>query len=157
VFAERIRIVVDGELAAEHPRLFRRSGASLDPLHYLGALKHKHRAVERAEVFNNERFPEPLRDLLRRLVQRDRDTAGRQFMRVISLLEDHRLADVLAAVERAADLGVDDPAAIALLLDQRSPSTVSPLTSEVLPSEARIEPPQAHLNGYILAELKEVA
>jgi transposase len=157
VFAERIRIVVDGELAAEHPRLFGRGGASLDPLHYLRALKHKHRAVERAEVFNNERFPEPLRDLLRRLVERERDTAGKQFMRVISLLEDHRLADVLAAVERAADLGVDDPAAIALLLDQRSPSTVAPLTSQVLPSQARIEPPQAHLNGYVVAELKEVA
>lgn len=157
VFAERIRIVVDGELAAEHPRLFGRSGASLDPLHYLGALKHKHRAVERAEIFNNERFPQPLRELLRRLVQRERDTAGRQFMRVISLLEDHRLADVVAAVERAADLGVDDPAAIALLLDQRSPSTPASLSTEVLPRNARIEPPQVHLNGYVLAELKEVA
>jgi hypothetical protein len=157
VFAERVRIVVDGELAAEHPRLFGRRGAALDPLHYLGALKFKHRAVERAEVFNNERFPKQLRTLLARLVDRDRDTAGKQFMRVVALLEGHRLAELLVAVERAIELGVDDPAAIALLLDQRASATSVPLTSDVLPSEARIDPPRARLDGYVVADLKEVA
>jgi len=76
LFADRSRIVVGGELAAEHPRLFERNGAMLDPPHYIAALAYKHRAVERAEVFNNARFPEALRDLLRRLVQRNRDAAG---------------------------------------------------------------------------------
>ena len=32
-----------------------------------------------------------LRELLRRLVERDRDTAGKMFMRVIALLDKHRL------------------------------------------------------------------
>lgn len=157
VFAERIRIIVDNELASEHPRLFGRNGASLDPLHYLRALKYKHRAVERAEVFNNDRCPAPLRDLLRRLVDRDRDTAGKMFMRVIALLGDHRPADVLAAVKRAATLGVDDPSAIALLLEQQPPLTRAPLSTEDLPNAARIDPPQARLDGYVVAELKEVA
>ena len=157
VFATRIRIIVDDELASEHNRLFGRNGASLDPLHYIDALKHKHRAVERAEVFNNERFPKPLRAFLRRLVERDRDTAGKQFMRVIELLAQHRLGDLVAAVEQAAGIGVNDPAAIALLLNQRSSSIPAPLTLDDLPAQARIEPPQARLDGYIVAELKEVA
>lgn len=157
LFADHIRIVVDGEPAAEHPRLFERNGAVLDPMHYLDALKYKHRAVERAEVFNNARFPETLRELLQRLVQRDRDTAGKQFVRVIALLEHHRLADVVSAVGRAAELGVCDPAAIALLLDQRAPTSSMPLSGEMLPDAAKIAAPQARMDGYVVAELKEVA
>ena len=157
LFADRVRVVVDGDLAAQWPRLFGRNDAALDPLHYLDALKHKHRAVERAAVFNNGRFPEPLRVLLKRLVRRDRDTAGKQFMRVVELLARHRLADVVAAVELAAEQGVDDPAAIALLLDQRSPAAPQPLTLDLLPEAAQIPAPQARLDGYSVAQLKEVA
>ena len=156
-FATRIRVVIDSELVAEHARLFGKNGASLDPLHYLDALAFKHRAVARAEVFNNENFPEPLRELLRRLVERDRDTAGKQFMRVMELLKQHSLRDLVAAVEQAASIGVDDPAAIALLLHQQPASPVPPLALEDLPAEARIAPPQARLDGYVIAELKEVA
>ena len=157
LFADSVRIIVDDELVAEHPRLFGRNEAMLDPLHYLEALKRKHRAVERAEVFNNARVPEELRDLLRRLVRRDRDTAGKQFLRVIELIENHRLADVVAAVQRAAEHDVDDPAAIALLLDQRPIATPPPLKPDELPTAAQIEPPQANLGSYVVAELKEVA
>ena len=156
-FATHIRVIVDGELVAEHPRLFGRSGASLDPLHYLNALKYKHRAVARAEVFNNERFPQPLRALLQRLIERDRDTAGKQFMRVIELLQDHAPSELIAAVEQAAENGVDDPAAIALLLHQRPSSVPAQLAMDGLPTDAQIAPPQVRLDGYVLAELKEVA
>jgi transposase len=157
LFADRVRIIVDGELAAESPRLFGRNEAALDPLHYLEALKYKHRAVERAEVFNNPRVPEALRALLRRLVQRDRDTAGRQFLRVIELLKDYRLAEVVVAVNRAAELAVDDPAAIALLLTQRSLSTPASLNADALPIAARVAAPQVRLDGYIVADLTEIA
>ncbi len=157
LFADHVRIIVDGELAAQHPRLFERHGAMLDPLHYLDALKHKHRAVERAEVFNNARFPNALRELLQQLVRRDRDTAGKQFVRVIELLEHHRLVDVVTAVERVTELGLLDPAAIALLLEQRKPSSSTPLTAEMLPDAAKIAAPEVRLDSYVIAELKEVA
>jgi transposase len=156
LFSDQVRIIVDGELAAEYPRAFGRNGAMLDPLHYFEALKYKHRAVERAEIFNNARVPEPLRALLRRLVRRDRDTAGRQFLRVIELLKEYPLAEVVAAVDRAAKLAVDDPAAIALLLTQRSSSTPGSLSVNDLPLSAQIAAPQARLDGYIVAELVEV-
>jgi|HubBroStandDraft_1064217.scaffolds.fasta_scaffold34280_2 transposase len=157
LFADRLRIIVDDELAAEKPRLFGRNGASLDPLHYLDALWHKHRAVERAEVFNNAQVPQALRDLLQRLVRRDRDTAGKQFLRVVELLKVHRMSDVVAAIERAKEHDVDDPAAIGLLLVQRSPEVPAPLALDALPASAQIEAPKVRLDGYIVAELKEVA
>jgi hypothetical protein len=116
-------------------------------MHFLDALKHKHRAVERAEVFSNARFPQPLRQLLKRFVRRDRDTAGKQFMRVMELLETHRLSDIVKAVVSAAELGVDDPAAIALLLIQTTPTASTPLATESLPDAAKITPPQPRLDA----------
>jgi len=49
IFADTVRIVVEHECIAKHPRLFGRNDAMLDPMHVLEVLKHKHRAVERAE------------------------------------------------------------------------------------------------------------
>jgi transposase len=157
IFADIVRIVVDGELAAEHPRLFGRHDAMLDPMHIIEALKKKHRAVERAEVFNNERFPQALRDYLRRLVHRDRDTAGKQFMRVMELLGAHRISAIVSAVVCAAELGVDDPAAIELLLVQNASTTVIALDIETLPDVAKISAPRPRLDGYAIADLKENA
>jgi transposase len=157
IFADVLRIVVDGELVAKHSRLFGRNEASLDPMHILEALKKKHRAVERAEVFNNERFPQELRDYLKRLVKRDRDTAGKQFLRVMELLITHRISAIVKAVTTAAQLGVDDPAAIELLVRQDSSTTVPPLSTDALPDAAKILVTQPRLDGYAIASLKETA
>jgi hypothetical protein len=157
IFADSVRIVVDGELAAEHPRLFGRHDAMLDPMHIIEALKKKHRAVERAEVFSNERFPQALRDYLKRLVQRDRDTAGKQFLRIMELLKAHRMSAIVSAVTCAAQLGVDDPAAIELLLNQNASTAIAALSVETLPDAAKVSAPQPRLDGYAIADLKENA
>jgi hypothetical protein len=126
-------------------------------MHILEALKKKHRAVERAEVFNNERFPQELRDYLKRLVKRDRDTAGKQFLRVMELLITHRISAIVKAVTTAAQLGVDDPAAIELLVRQNSTTTVPALSTDTLPDAAKILVTQPRLDGYAIAGLKETA
>ena len=157
IFADVVQAVVDGELVAKHSRLFGRHDASLDPMHILEALKRKHRAVERAEVFNNDRFPQELRDYLKRLVKRDRDTAGKQFLRVMELLIAHRLSAIVRAVTTAAQLNVDDPAAIELLVSQDSSMTVPALSADALPVAAKIAITQPRLDGYAIAGLKETA
>ena len=157
IFADTIRVVIDSDVAAQHSRVFGRDEASLDPMHIIEPLKFKHRAVERAEVFNNDRFPLPLRYYLQRLVARDRDTAGKQFLRVMTLLHEYRLIDVVAAVVEAHERGVDDPAAIELLLRQRVRTDVATLNVAELPSDAQISVIPATLNGYAIADLKETA
>jgi hypothetical protein len=157
IFADTIRVVIDSDVAAQHSRLFGRDEASLDPMHIIEPLKLKHRAVERAEVFNNDRFPLPLRDYLQRLVARDRDTAGKQFLRVMTLLHEYRLIDIVAAVVEAHERGVDDPAAIELLLRQRVRTDVATLNAAELPSQAQISVIPATLIGYAIADLKETA
>jgi hypothetical protein len=126
-------------------------------MHIIEPIKLKHRAVERAEVFNNDRFPLPLRDYLKRLVVRDRDTAGKQFLLVMTLLHEYHLTDIVAAVVEAHERGVDDPAAIGLLLRRRVRPEVAPLSTAELPTGAQISVIPATLEGYAIADLKETA
>lgn len=95
--------------------------------------------------------------MLRRLIVRDRETAGKKFVTVVALNEHHSLREIAKAVALAHNLGVDDPAAIALLLRQNVSSSSIPLDAAELPEAANIEPPQVKLDAYDIAALKEIA
>ena len=118
VYSDHITISVGDEEIARHARSFYRHDAVLEPLHYFDLLELKHRAVERAEVFTTDRFPDELKRLLRVYVDEDRDLAGKQFMRVIHLLNFYEVSDIVRAASAACHRGTSDPAAIELLLQQ---------------------------------------
>ncbi len=98
IFHDRIRVVVDGVLIAEPERVFGKHEAILDPLHFVDLLTFKHRAVVRAEVFRHRRFHHSLQSLLNGYVENDPASAGKRFMRVVTLLEDHPMHDLVNAV-----------------------------------------------------------
>jgi hypothetical protein len=85
---------------------------------------------------------------------------GKQFIRVMELLGAHRISAIVSAVVCAAELGVDDPAAIELLLvqnAQNASTTVVAMDIETLPDVAKISAPRPRLDGYAIADLKENA
>jgi hypothetical protein len=75
----------------------------------------------------------------------------------MELLITHRISAIVKAVTTAAQLGVDDPAAIELLVRQNSTTTVPALSSDALPDAAKILVTQPRLDGYAIAGLKETA
>jgi transposase len=155
IFHDRVRIVVDTIPMAEHRRLFGRDQAALDPVHFIDLLTFKHRAVVQAEVFRQRSFSFTLRKLLDGYVENDPMTAGKRFMRVMVLLENHSMNDLENAVAATLQRGTDDPAAIALSLRQgRLPYHAAP--------PLRLEPgtrgsvrPAANLASYSINALKE--
>lgn len=157
IYHDRIRIVVDTILVAEHERTFGKHEAILDPVHFVDLLSFKHRAVARAEVFRNHRFHHSLRSLLNRYVDNDPASAGKRFMRVVVLLERYSMPEIVRAVEAAAQRGTDDPAAIALILQQHQHpyQAVEPL--RLAPGTRGTLRPTPHLNSYDLNVLKEHA
>ena len=157
IFHDRIRVVVDGVLIAEPERVFGKNEAILDPLHFVDLLTFKHRAVVRAEVFRHRRFHHSLQSLLNGYVENDPASAGKRFMRVVALLEDHPMHDLVNAVVAAAQRGTDDPAAIALLLRQeaRPYQVVEPL--RMTPGTRGGVRPVVSLDSYDITSLKESA
>lgn len=129
VYDRRLRIVVDDEAAAEHPRLNDRHQNLLDPRHYVDLLSHKHRAADTALVFSGDRLPKSFTDLRRQYVLSDSTRGTRAWMDVVALLKEAPVDVVDYAICKAIELGTDDPAAIALLVRQHATSAKLPLVN----------------------------
>jgi hypothetical protein len=156
LYEDRLRIVVDDAVVAEHRRAFGSGQYVLDPRHYVELLAHKHRAAATAAVLGDGRIPQTLRDLFERYRQVDPSSASKQWTQVLVLLAEAPAEEVVQAVTRALALGTDDPAAIALLLRQRNdPPKTTGLNPRLLPLPARVPAPVVDLSAYATAKLME--
>ncbi len=103
-YVHRIVIVCGCEVIAEHQRSYEREATIYDPLHYLGLLEHKSRALDQAAPLAGWQLPECFAHLRRLLEARLRKHAAREYIQVLRLLETFPLAEVTAAVEQALAL-----------------------------------------------------
>ncbi len=126
VYDQRLRIVVDETAAAEHPRLTGRHQNLLDPRHFVDLLSSKHRAADTALVFSGNRLPKSFSDLRRCYVLRDSSRGTRAWMDVVGLLKEVPIEVVDEAIRKAIERGTDDPAAIALIVQQYAATTIVP-------------------------------
>lgn len=153
-----LRIIVDDKAVAEHQRSTGRDQFHLDPRHSLDLLAHKHRASLNAAVVSNGRLPEPFLTLRDRYLSRSEGSATKAWTSVLLLLKDHSVDDVEAAVVQAMARGTDDPAAVALLVRQRSrPTNDTQLSLNNVPSNVRNISNHVDLGAYSNAELVEQA
>jgi hypothetical protein len=76
-------------------------------------------------------------------------------MRVIALLEHHSMQDLLRAVETATQRGTNDPAAIALILQQETHPYHAAEPLHVAPGIRGCSRPVANLDSYDIKDLKE--
>lgn len=155
VFENRLRIVVDDQLVAEHQRCTGKHQTMLDVRHAVELLAFKHRSIERAEIIAQSRLPAPLLALRDRLLAEDRARAGRAFVAVLRLLLTYSSEVVAECVSQALICGTLDPAAIALLVRQRT--TPLPPAAPILALRAPdgMQRPVVDLKRYDLATLAE--
>ena len=109
----------EGELIAEHPRLWQRYQESLNPLHYLNTLQKKPGALDHGRPFNNGmEWPKCFQTLRQRLeseAELQAQASGKrgggkhqgtkQYIRVLKLLLEFSMRDVCRAIEKALRLG----------------------------------------------------
>lgn len=158
VYEQRLHIVVDTEVVAEHQRGAGKGDRFLDPRHYVELLAHKHRAAESALVLSDGRIPNVLRDLFNRYCQSDPRTATKRWTQVLSPLGDVPVTELAQVVTHALARGTDDPDAIALMVVQkRAPAPSLAIRTSALPSAARYEAPVVNLAAYATALLIESA
>ena len=101
LYPERVVIVADQAVVADHPRLLDRDRVSYDWQHYVPLVERKPGALRNGAPFLD--VPEPLQRLSRALLRRE--GGDRVLAKVLSAVPTHGLETVLVAVELVLESG----------------------------------------------------
>ena len=126
--AERIVVLFDSEVVADHPRHFRRDQTIYDPWHYLPVLVKKPGALRNGAPFKDWDLPPGLAKVRARLkLHADGD---RQFVKVLGAVLDHGLDAVEAACAEALEAGIaSGDVILTILARQRQPAAPASITT----------------------------
>ena len=113
---EKVRLVVQDRVVAEHLRDWDKENVHYNPVHYLALLERKPGALDFGKPFDDWDLPEGLGVLRRRLEGELGSDGRREFIKVLRLLESCELRELTKAVDRALAIGALTVEAIQLLL-----------------------------------------
>ena len=118
-YTDRVALCRQGDVVAEHTRLWGKEGVSFEPRHYLRLLQRKPGALDHARPLEGWVLPDCF-GILRRRLEAESDGEGvREYIRVLRLLEGHPMADVRRAVEKGLRIDALTRDAIAQWLHPR--------------------------------------
>jgi hypothetical protein len=126
--AERIVVLFNDEVVADHPREFRRDQIIYDPWHYLPILVRKPGALRNGAPFKDWDLPAGLAEVRAKL--KSHAEADRQFIKVLAAVLDHGLAAVEIACAEALAAGVaSGDVILTVLARQRQPAAPPSITT----------------------------
>jgi len=126
--AERIRVLFNDAVVADHPRHFRRDQIIYDPWHYLPVLVRKPGALRNGAPFKDWDLPAALAEVRAKL-KRHAD-GDRQFVKVLGAVLDHGLDAVEAACAEALEAGIaSGDVILSVLARQRQPAAPPSITT----------------------------
>jgi len=98
-YADRVVVVNDGVVIAEHQRLFGRHQTSYDPWHYIAVLERKPGALRNGAPFKDWELPAPLAGMREALEKRP--DGNRQFVGILGTIATYGLDVVASACSEA--------------------------------------------------------
>ena len=126
--AERIVVLFNDEIVADHPRQFRRDQIIYDPWHYLPVLVKKPGALRNGAPFKDWDLPPALAQV--RVKLRSHADGDRQFVKVLGAVLDYSLAAVEAACAEALEAGIaSGDVILTVLARQRQPAAPPSITT----------------------------
>ena len=126
--AERIVVLLDDIVVADHVRSFKRDQIVYDPWHYLPVLVRKPGALRNGAPFKDWELPPALAQVRQRL--KHHPDSDRQFVKVLGGVLDHGLAAVEAACTEALEAGIaNGDVILTVLARQRQPPPVPSITT----------------------------
>jgi hypothetical protein len=127
-YAERIVVIFNNEVVADHPRNFRRDKIIYDPWHYLPVLVRKPGALRNGAPFKDWDLPPALAQVRAKL--KAHPDSDRQFVKVLGAVLDHGLPAVEAACEEALKAGIaSGDVILTVLARQRQPEPAPSITT----------------------------
>jgi transposase len=115
--AERVVVLLDGEMVANHQRSFKHEQTIYDPWHYLSVLVKKPGALRNGAPFKDWDLPPALAQVRAKL--KGHADGDRQFVKVLGAVLDHGLAAVEAACAEALEAGIASGDVILTVLARR--------------------------------------
>ncbi len=104
IYAERIVVLYDGEVVADHMRSFKRDHVVYDPWHYLPVLLRKPGALRNGAPFKDWDLPPAFAQVRAKL--KHHADGDRQFVNVLACVPEHGMETVEAACREALDAGI---------------------------------------------------
>jgi len=98
-YADKLVLISEHHLVAEHPRRFTRDQSYFEPWHYLPVLKHKPGALRNGAPFKDWALPRAMQRLRCRYLKRP--GGDREFVELLLLVQQHDLETVNTACELA--------------------------------------------------------
>ena len=136
--AERIVVLLDDQVVADHVRQFRRNLVIYDPWHYLPVLARKPGALRNGAPFKDWALPPALAQVRAKLKQHA--DGDQQFVKVLSAVLDHGLSAVEAACAEALDAGIASGDVILTVLARRQQPEKPPSITTPDALRLKIEP-----------------
>ena len=145
---DRVKIIADSHLIAEHVRDWESENVHYDPVHYLALLERKPNSLDFGKPFEQWDLPAGFGVLRRRLESEGGGEGRREFIKVLRLLEKHPLRELAAAVDRALAVGALTVDVIRILLQEgrESPAKLFCLDHRPHLQDHRI--PEPHIGKY---------
>ena len=128
-YVDRVVLLHNHRVVAEHRRSWQKEGVFFNYLHYLPLLERKPGSLDHARPLADLQLPSCF-DVLRRRLEAEQKKQGdgiREFIRVLRLLEDYPLAKLRNAVEKGLSIRAHHQEAIAQFLIPRSTRQYRPI------------------------------
>ena len=154
---DKVQIIVDTRVVAEHVRDREKENVHYDPVHYLGLLQKKPNSLDFGRPFEKWNLPESFSVLQRRLESGCGSDGRREFIKILQLLEKHKAGELGAAIERALDIGAITVDVVQILLREgrESPAKLFRLDNRPQLQDHNIPEPNIAKYGHLLKQREE--
>lgn len=100
-YVDRVEIIQDNQVIAQHVRSYKTDHWVVEPLHYVAALSMRPHALDHSRVFKDWVLPPIFNELRTRLEREHGANSGiRQYIRVLQMLTTHSAQRIAEAVKR---------------------------------------------------------
>jgi hypothetical protein len=145
---DRVKIIADSHVVAEHVRDWEAENVHYDPVHYLALLERKPNSLDFGKPFENWDLPESFAVLRRRLESEAGSEGRREFIKVLRLLESHSVKELGRAIGRALDIGASTVDVIRILLQEGRESPAKLFRLDGRPHLQDHAIPEPHISQY---------
>ncbi len=145
---DEVRLIFEDQLLARHRRHWGKHQSFFDPVHYLALLERKPGGFDHARPLQDWELPVCFGVLRRRLETELAGRGVREFIKVLRLLERHRLSTLKRAVEYGLEIGATSADAIRLILEYQQESPTSLFCLEGRPHLKLVQVGQTNVSAY---------